>query len=233
MIKSNEQQDIQSILQQISDVLLMNGGFLGNPGLYNGDMGLALFFARYARYTKNDFYLDYCYGLMEKLQTRIHRETTIDYKQGLSGIGATIEYLVQNGYFEADTDEILEDFDRRIFFTYNLSYLAIDEIKDVGYYASWRLSGNSSQKEMIRQAILPQIENYSVFSSLCNKAIPNIFIDKTHKNCLELIDNNDFWRKDMGIMYGLAGWGISLLTELDGDNSWFPLFPNDFNIINK
>ena len=95
-----------SIIQKISDVLLMNGGFLSNPGLYTGEMGLVLFFTRYARYTQNDLYLDYAYGLMEKLQNRIHRDTSIDYKQGLSGIGSAIEYLVQNGFFEANTDEI-------------------------------------------------------------------------------------------------------------------------------
>ena len=155
-MKSNEQ-DIQSILQQISDVLLVNGGFLSNPGLYSGEMGLVLFFAHYARYTRNDIYLEYAYGLMEKLQERIHQETPINYKQGLAGIGSAIEYLVQNSFFEADTDEILEDFDSRIFFTYNLPYLSIDKIMDVGYYAFWRLSGNSMKKDFIRQTILPQI----------------------------------------------------------------------------
>ena len=71
---------MKHVLQQISDVLLMNGGFLSNPGLYSGDMGLVLFFTRYARYAKNDLYLEYSYGLMEKIQNRIHRATPINYK---------------------------------------------------------------------------------------------------------------------------------------------------------
>ena len=104
MIKPNEEY-IQSILQQIADVLLMNGGFLSNPGLYSGEMGLVLFFTRYARYTQNDLYLEYSYGLIEKLQNRIHRETPINYKQGLTGIGSSIEYLVQNSFFEVDTEK--------------------------------------------------------------------------------------------------------------------------------
>lgn len=146
--------EIQSILQQISDVLLINGGFLSSPGLYTGDMGPVLFFARYARYTQNDLYLDYCYELMEKLSNKIDRKTPIDYKQGLTGIGSAIEYLVQNGFFDDDTDEILEDFDKRIFFTYYLLCLSIDEIMDVGSYTMWRLSGNSSKKDMIQRNIL-------------------------------------------------------------------------------
>jgi len=216
-----------SIIQKISDVLLMNGGFLSNPGLYTGEMGLVLFFTRYARYTQNDLYLDYAYGLMEKLQNRIHRDTPIDYKQGLSGIGSAIEYLVQNGFFEANTDEILEDFDKRIFFTYNLSYLSKEEIQSVGYYAAWRLSGNSAQKDMIRQIILPQIEKHSFVPDLHRKTIADSLIEKTYNRCLKLIDTSDFWSKDMGLKNGLAGWGLSLLTELDDDDSWFLLFPND------
>ena len=219
----NYKQNIQTILQQISDVLLINGGFLNNQGLYSGEMGLVLFFTRYTRYSQNDLYLDYAYSLMEKIQNRIHRNTPVNYKEGLAGIGSAIEYLVQNDFFEADTDEILEDFDERIFFTYNLSRLSIEEIRDVGYYAAWRLSGNSVQKDAIRQIIQP----HTVIPNLCVKTIPACFIEKTYNHCAELVLKNDFWNKDMGLQNGLAGWGISLLTELDGDDSWFSLFPND------
>ena len=52
---------------------------------------------------------------IEKIQNRIHQETPINYKHGLAGIGATIEYLVQEGYIEADTDDIPENIDDRLF----------------------------------------------------------------------------------------------------------------------
>jgi hypothetical protein len=87
---SNEP-DAQSILRKISDVLLINGGFLSNPGLYDGEMGLVLFFARYVHYTKNELYSDYAYGLIEKIRKRIDKNTPINYRQGLAGIGSTIE----------------------------------------------------------------------------------------------------------------------------------------------
>jgi len=215
--------------------LMINGGFLDNPGLYTGETGLVLFFTRYARYTQNDLYLDYAYGLMEKIQNRIHRDTPINYKQGLAGIGSAIEYLVQNHFFEADTDEVLEDFDQRIFLTYNLPYLSIDEIMDVGYYAAWRIAGSSTQKDRIRQTILPQIEKVMHEHSVIpigqqsdGKTLPAGFAEKTSGRCLELISKNDFWRKDMGLQDGLAGWGLTLLTELDGDDSWFSLLIDDF-----
>ena len=148
----DNKQDIHTIVRQISDILVMNGGFLDNPGLYTGETGLLLFFSRYARYSQNDLYFDYAYELYEKIQHRIHRATPINYKHGLAGIGSAVEYLVQNGFFNADTDEVLEDFDRRIFFTYHLPYLSENEIVEIGYYAQWRLSGNSVKKDMIRHS---------------------------------------------------------------------------------
>ena len=219
----DEQNNIRSTVQQIADVLLMSGGFLSNPGLYTGEMGIVLFFARYARYTQNQLYLEYCSGLIEKIQNRIYRETAINYKQGLTGIGAAIEYLVQNDFFEADTDEILIDFDQRILFTYNLPRLSFVETKDVSYYAAWRLSGKSTQKDMIRQTL-----SQTVIPDLSKIGIPDCLKEKSYSRCAELMIKNDFWTKETGLQNGLAGWGMSLLTELDGDNSWISLLPYDF-----
>ena len=149
----------KSYLQRISNILILNGGFSDNPGLYNGEMGLVVFFFHYARETQKILYDEYGYDLIEKVQNNIHQETPISYKNGLAGIGSAIEYLVQHGFVEAQTDEILEDFDDRMFSVHNLPQLSIEEVESIAYYAKWRMSGNSSKKEMIRQTILPQIEN--------------------------------------------------------------------------
>ena len=218
----NEQQ-IKSNLQRITDTLLINGGFLDNSGLYTGEMGLVLFFFHYARFTQNELFSDYGFELIEKVQNRIHEGTLINYQDGLTGIGSTIEYLVQNGFIEADTDDILEDFDKRIFFTCNLSRLPIEEIKDVGYYAAWRISGNSKHKDMIRQ----DVQQYTDIPNLRLKK-HTCLVEKSFSHCLELIDQNKFWNKDFGFQNGLASWGMFLLTELNGDNSWISLLANDF-----
>jgi len=229
---TNNELDNQTI-QQICDVLLLNGGFLSNPGLYTGEMGLVLFFTHYARYTQNDLYFEYAYELMEKTQNKIHHETPIYYKHGLTGIGSVIEYLVQNGYFEAEIDDVLEDFDNRIFFTYNLQNLSIDVATDIAYYAAWRMSGTSRKKDMIQKNILSPIEQHYVLPKLCLN-MPEFLVDKTYNRCLELISKNLFWSQDASLQDGLAGWGLSLLTELTGNNSWYSLFPNKLiNDINK
>ena len=228
-MKPNES-EIQSILQQISDVLLINGGLLTNPGLYNGDMGLVLFFAHYVRYTHIDLYSDYCYDLINKLQSKINWETPLNYETGLSGIGSAIEYLIQKGFFETNSDEILEDFDTRIFFTINSPYLQISEVIDIGHYTMWRLSGNSSKKDMIRQNIIPLIEkilreqsDIKLNHPFGRRKTPHYLVEKTSDHCLDQIAKNCFWNQELGLQNGLAGWGLSLLTELDGNDSWISL----------
>ena len=131
---------IKSYLERISNTLLINGGFLDNPGLYTGEMGLVLFFSHYAFFTQNELYADYSSVLLEKIQSRIHQDIPVNYAYGLAGIGATTEYLVQKGFFEADTDDILSDFDRRIFYR-DIPYLPVEEVLGIGYYALWRSSG--------------------------------------------------------------------------------------------
>ena len=209
---------IRSILRQISDILLINGGFSGNLGLYTGETGLVLFFFHYARHTQNELYADYGFELIEKIQSRINKNSPTSYKDGLAGIGSAVEYLVQNGFIEADTDEILEDFDKQIIFSRDLALLPIEEINDLGYYAAWRMSGTSKQKDMIQQTV----QQYSDFNK---NEIHACFAEKTYGNCMELIDKNIFWNKDSEFQNGLSGWGMALLTELSGDDSWIPLFP--------
>ena len=43
---------IKSHLRWIANILIINSGFMDNPGLCNGDMGLALFFFYYANHAK-------------------------------------------------------------------------------------------------------------------------------------------------------------------------------------
>ena len=238
--KPNEP-EMKEVLRQLSDILLLNGNLLSNPGLYTGEMGLVLFFARYARFTQNELYLDYAYDLMDNIQkVRLNRYSLIGYKHGLAGIGAAIEYLVQNDYFEADTDAILDDFDDRIFNKYNLPSMSLDEIIDILYYANWRLSGNSVRKDMIRRDILTKIKPVFIHHAvdmpmfqLCQRSTPDIFATQTFSKVLELIAKDDFWNKNSDVQGGLAGWGLSLLTVLDRDDSWYRLFPNDFKTLKK
>jgi hypothetical protein len=249
------EQSIHTCLQRISNMLLINGGFLPNLGLYSGDMGVVLFFYRYARLMQNEIYSEFSSYLMERVQNKLHQFTPVNYIQGLTGIGSTIEYLAQNGYLNANTDDMLGEFDKRIFFTYNLSNLQLTYIMDIGYYALWRMAGQSVLKDTIYKSVLPQILHvmmeWKINQSIINSTISffidifssTIFKDERsiisdwHKLCrnnniingqLQEYDPTISLSKfDFGIQNGLSGLGLSLISKLDGDDSWLSLFPND------
>jgi hypothetical protein len=151
------EQAIPARLKQISNILLVNGGFSDIPGLYAGETGLILFFFRYARFTRNELYSDYAFDLLEKIQNSIYKGTPIDYRNGLAGIGAAIEFLIQECYIEADADEILEDFDNRMFSMDNLQELSVEDLDSIAHYAIWRISKYSCKSETIIKSILPKI----------------------------------------------------------------------------
>lgn len=94
--------------------LTINSSFLGDLGLFHGRMGIVLFFAHYARVTQNKQYEDFAEILLDEIYEEIHWDLPINLENGLCGIGWGIEYLVQNGFMEGNTDEILADIDRKV-----------------------------------------------------------------------------------------------------------------------
>ena len=98
--------------QRIINVLLLNASFIDNLGLMHGKMGIAIFFFHLSRDTQNKVYENYAGDLIDEIYEEITTSTPLDFENGLAGIGWGIEYLVQNGFIEADTEKVLEDFDK-------------------------------------------------------------------------------------------------------------------------
>lgn len=108
------QEEKQHLLERIANHLVINSSFLDNLGLFHGKMGIAIFFYHYARYADISVYEDFAGELLDEIYEDIHRGISFDFENGLCGIGWGIEYLLQNKYIEGDSDEILEDIDRKI-----------------------------------------------------------------------------------------------------------------------
>jgi hypothetical protein len=106
---------IENRLQRIANVLLLNASFIDNPGLLNGKMGIAIFFYHYSRYTKNKIYEDYAGELVDEIYEEISTSTSVNFENGLTGIGWGIEYLVKNKFVQADTDEALVEIDTSVY----------------------------------------------------------------------------------------------------------------------
>jgi lantibiotic modifying enzyme len=97
----------KSRIQRIANVLLLNASFIDSIGLLNGKTGISIFFYEYGRYTGNKIYTDYAGELIDEIYEEIAQNTPLSFAGGLTGIGWGIEYLVNNKFIDADTDEVL------------------------------------------------------------------------------------------------------------------------------
>ncbi|MBN1183728.1 MAG: hypothetical protein JXB49_15660 [Bacteroidales bacterium] len=136
---------IEDRLLRIANVLLLNASFIDNPGLLNGKMGIAIFFYHYAKYTTKKIYKDYADELIDEIYEDINTSTPVNFENGLTGIGWGIEYLVNNKFVEADTDEALIYLDNEIYRHRINSPILISKGNDLfgyGFYYISRILGH-------------------------------------------------------------------------------------------
>ena len=131
---------IDKRLHRIANVLLLNASFIDNLGLLNGKMGIAIFFYRYGRYSENKIFTDYAGELIDEIYEEISTTTTVDFANGLTGIGWGIGYLVENMFVDADTDKALADIDNAIYRNMLNSPLLLDNGNDLFGYGLYCIS---------------------------------------------------------------------------------------------
>lgn len=115
-------------------------------GLFEGRMGVVVFLFHYAAISKDDFYENMALDLLSVIMSQINIQSSIDYEDGLSGIGCAVEYLHKNGFIGGDINDILYDFD--LFFDDVLSsennrIKLQDNLLGLIRYYRFRLSGKS------------------------------------------------------------------------------------------
>lgn len=147
-------------LQRIANILMLNASFVDNLGLLYGKMGITIFLFHYAKYARNEVYEIYAGLLLDEIYEEISKRTSIDFTNGLTGIGWGIEYLVRNGFVEADTDEVLNEIDNTIFQTLIDAPISIQNQTDLfgyGLYYLSRLKGRENNNDDIKTLIKKQI----------------------------------------------------------------------------
>jgi hypothetical protein len=112
---------------------------IDNPGLLNGKMGISIFFYHYERYSNNEAHTKYADALIDDVYDNLHTQTSVDFANGLTGIGWGIEYLVKNKFVKADTDEILEEMDQ-ILYNLPIDIWNNDDLFGIGHYSLSRFS---------------------------------------------------------------------------------------------
>ncbi|HWR94933.1 MAG TPA: lanthionine synthetase LanC family protein [Flavobacterium sp.] len=147
--------------QRIRNCLLLNASFIDNLGIMHGKMGIAIYFFHLARETQNQIYENYAGELIDEIYDEITIQTSCDFENGLAGIGWGIEYLDRNGFIEADTDEVLEDFDNRII--HEITHHVPDDAGILqgifGYivYFLKRIKSGSKKKPALKRALLKTV----------------------------------------------------------------------------
>ena len=86
------------------------------PGLFHGKMGLAIFYYHLSKVENCKEHENKADELIDSIyETLNSANVSPDFENGVAGIGWGIEYLTQNGFLEADTDEVLEEVDNRVY----------------------------------------------------------------------------------------------------------------------
>jgi len=147
--------------QRITNALLLNASFIDNLGLMHGKTGIGIYFFHLARETQNQIYEDYGGELIDEIYDEITTQTSCDFESGLAGIGWGIEYLVQNKFIDADTDEVLEEFDNRII--HEITHHAPDDagiLQGISGYIVYfliRIKNGSKRKPVLKRALLKAV----------------------------------------------------------------------------
>lgn len=105
-----------NIHEDINKLILKYAADSDNIGLLNGKLGISIYLFRLSQKLANPLYREYAEALLDDVYQNIDASrSTMDFENGFAGIAWGIEYLVQNDFVDADTDEVLADLDDKIF----------------------------------------------------------------------------------------------------------------------
>jgi lantibiotic modifying enzyme len=233
MLSSNRKHN-NELLQRVINHLIINSSFLDNLGLFRGKMGIVIFFFHYSRHTSDSLYKEFAENLLNEIFEEIHNRLPVDLEDGYLGIGWAIEYLAQQGFIEGDTNEILEDIDRKVMerdirrisdmslniglegvFHYVLSRLHnnqdVNNIFDEQYFFDLYNAANKIDEHDISKSLFVLIDNYKQWHQAKKlKYNPSTFLKSF---CLaEISENNNVWEWELGLN-GCAGIGLKGMIE--------------------
>ena len=103
-----------TLLKEIADHHILRGLFCQEQGLWKGKMGMSVFFFLLSRHTANRWYEEFAGELLDDVCNGLSQYCSVTFNEGLCGIGWAIEFLKKEGFVEGDTDEILDEVDKKV-----------------------------------------------------------------------------------------------------------------------
>ena len=119
----------QIVLRQIADFQMLNGSFNSNLGLFNGKMGIALFFFFYAQSVHCDLYEEFAGELLDDICNNLSTYLPVTFGDGLCGIGWGVEFMKRQGFIEGETDERVDITDVVCPMTFVKAKVAMEELE--------------------------------------------------------------------------------------------------------
>lgn len=162
MYGQDELVDNPPLQELISNSVLQYAPLQNNLGLFHGKMGIAIYLYQLSRITKNPIYEEHADTLLDDIFEGVRKNVlSCDFENGLAGIAWGIEYLVRQGYVEANTDDILGDLDDKVFQHLTSSDKHTLRLNDgllgYGFYLLSRLEGKQLDGVLGNDFILKRI----------------------------------------------------------------------------
>lgn len=216
--------DRNYMLKFIADHLIINSSELYEIGLYNGKMGIAIFFYHYSRFMNIGIYNDFADSLLEEVIRNVDSSISIRFRDGICGIGWAMQYLIKNNFVQSDGSNIFSDFDSKVL-EYDLNKmndrtLSSGSLGILCYILSRLLSMKEDKSDnMICNEMFENKFNTYNFGNLCVADYLKLNIESV----LNLSIISELWRDvsfdrnvmnklPLGIEGGLAGIGLKLVS---------------------
>lgn len=135
-------------------------------GLFDGKMGICIYFFYASRFSNNALYLSYAEKLLNDVYSSLNEIDVIDFDTGIAGVTWGVHHLVVNGFVTGNINWVLQDVDNLLF--RDISSMLLDnkvksrhELLWFLFYYSDRLGTIKDKIETIlMQRIVIQIINY-------------------------------------------------------------------------
>lgn len=85
------------------------------PGFFSGKAGIMIYLFRLARQTNNVWYQELAEQMIDEVCLAADKIKSANFDNGLCGLAWAVEYLAQEGFIEANTEDVLEDINNKIF----------------------------------------------------------------------------------------------------------------------
>lgn len=190
-------------LEHVARNCMLHGSFHPDIGLFNGRMGMVLFYFHYAHYTGNSLYEDFAMELLESIYEEISVETPIGLARGLCGIGWGILHLHNHHFIEGFIDETLVDVDRKIseYHLLRMNDLSLESgFEGIALYLSSRLVDSTNfdkdYKEEFKQKCMvtgwqKPISSLKIVLKKMNEYIPDATVDSWQRGLIYLCEHEE------------------------------------------